>query len=115
MSTLIFSCLVFLISVLRASCLQTEIFYKIRELAHRHQYSLHARHDPIEEHTIIQPLDHFEATQKQATFKQRYWVNDNYWKKANGPVFLYIGGEFEISGGYIDFGMCLLPSFLIIN
>lgn len=105
MSRLIFPYLLFLIFVRCGRCLQTEIFYKFRELVHRHQYSLHARNDPIEEHTIEQPLDHFEVEQEQATFKQRYWVNAKYWRKPNGPVFLYIGGEFEMSGGYIDSGM----------
>ena len=92
------------IAVLRSSCLQTEIFYKIRQLVHEHQQSLQARHNFIEQQTIEQPLDHFEPSQK--TFKQRYWVNDNYWnwRKKDGPVFLYIGGEFEMSAGYIDGG-----------
>ena len=103
MSKLMFPCLLFLISLLRVSSLQTEIFYKIRELAHKHRL-LSARHDAIEEHTIVQPLDHFEAEHKEATFKQRYWVNANYWRQGDGPVFLYIGGEFEMSGGFIDFG-----------
>ncbi|XP_020607389.1 thymus-specific serine protease-like [Orbicella faveolata] len=91
------------IAVLHGSCLQTEIFYKIRQLVHEHQHSLQARHDFIEQQTIEQPLDHFEPSQK--TFEQRYWVNANYWKeKDHGPVFLYIGGEFPMSAGYIDGG-----------
>lgn len=101
-----FSYLLLLIVVLRGvSCLHTELFHKFPELVHKYQYSLHARNDPIEEHTIVQPLDHFEASRSQATFKQRYWVNANYWKNADGPVFLYIGGEFSMSGEYIDYGM----------
>lgn len=28
---------------------------------------------------------------------QRYLVNDFYWKKHDGPVFLYIGGEGALS------------------
>ena len=71
-----------------------------------------ARNDPIEEHTIVQTLDHFEASQSQATFKQRYWVNANYWRKADGPVFLYIGGEFEMSEEFIDYGMKRIIFFL---
>lgn len=90
------------IAVLHGSCLQTEIFYKIRQLVHEHQQSLQARHHFIEEQNIEQPLDHFEPSQK--TFKQRYWVNANYWRKKDGPVFLYIGGEFEMSARYIDGG-----------
>ena len=95
--------LLLLTFILHVSCFRTEIFYKIRQYVHKHQYSLHARHDPIKEHTITQPLDHFEPSQK--TFNQRYWVNDNYRRKSDGPVFLYIGGESEMSGAYIDYGM----------
>lgn len=28
---------------------------------------------------------------------QRFLVNDRYWKKHDGPVFLYIGGEGPLS------------------
>ena len=103
MAKLVTYSLLLTIAVLHGSCLQTEIFYKFRQLVFKHQHSLQARHDPIKEHTIQQPLDHFEPSQK--TFKQRYWVNANYWRKKDGPVFLYIGGEFELSAGYIDGGM----------
>lgn len=102
MNFLIYS-LLLSIGVLHGSCLQTEIFYKIRRLVHENQQSLQARHDFIEQQTIEQPLDHFEPSQK--TFKQRYWVNANYWRMKDGPVFLYIGGEFEMSEGFIDGGM----------
>ena len=91
------------IAALHGSCLQTEIFYKIRQLVDKHRQSLQARHDFIEQQTIEQPLDHFEPSQK--TFEQRYWVNANYWKKEDGPVFLYIGGESRMSAAYIDGGM----------
>ena len=30
---------------------------------------------------------------KQRTYVQRYWVNKDFWKSPDGPVFLYIGGE----------------------
>ena len=29
----------------------------------------------------------------QRTYVQRYWVNKDFWKSPDGPVFLYIGGE----------------------
>ncbi|XP_074632325.1 thymus-specific serine protease-like isoform X2 [Acropora palmata] len=94
-----------LVFVLRVSCLRTEIFSKFRELVHKEQYMRWGRGDFIEEGTIKQPLDHFHPpTQKSITFEQRYWVNSNYWNNSTGPVFLYIGGEFEMSGAYIDFG-----------
>ena len=40
----------------------------------------------------MQPLDHFDASD-QRQYKQRYWVEQKFWKKPNGPVLLYIGGE----------------------
>ncbi|XP_022797698.1 thymus-specific serine protease-like isoform X2 [Stylophora pistillata] len=94
--------LLLLAVISHTSCFQTEISYKIREYVREHQYLVYARHDPIEEYTLEQPLDHFEPSQK--TLKQRYWVNANYWRKEDGPVFLYIGGEAEISGAAIDYG-----------
>ena len=94
-----------LVFVLRVSCLRTEIFSKFRELVHKEQYMRWGRGDFIKEGTIKQPLDHFHPpTPKSITFEQRYWVNLNYWNNSNGPVFLYIGGEFEMSGDYIDYG-----------
>ena len=31
------------------------------------------------------------------TYEQRYWINDKYWDKENGPVFVYICGEWTCS------------------
>mmetsp|Transcript_23139 Transcript_23139/g.31695 ORF Transcript_23139/g.31695 Transcript_23139/m.31695 type:complete len:473 (-) Transcript_23139:183-1601(-) len=48
-------------------------------------------------------LDNFDAS-NQATFEQRFYVNDQYWEAGVGPVFLYIGGEGTLNGppgGYI--------------
>ena len=108
MARLVIHSLLLLIAVLHVACLQTEVFYNIRQLVKKHQHSLQARHDLINENTIEQPVDHFEPSQK--TFKQRYWVNANYWRKNDGPVFLYIGGEFELSAAFIDGGMYKLFS-----
>ncbi|KAL9952174.1 hypothetical protein ACROYT_G039389 [Oculina patagonica] len=102
MARLLIYSLLLLLAVLHVSCFQTEIFYKIRQLVFKHQHSIQARHDLIDEYTIEQPVDHFEPSQK--TFRQRYWVNANYWRKSDGPVFLYIGGESEMSAGFIDGG-----------
>ena len=42
---------------------------------------------------FTQFLDHFDP-QNSATWQQRYFVNESYWTdKANGPVFLMLGGE----------------------
>lgn len=45
---------------------------------------------------FTQPLDHF-SRQTNATYNQRYWVNPDFWKPPNGPVFLHIGGEGALS------------------
>ena len=102
MEKFLVQCLLLLSVISRTTCFQTEISYKIREYVREHQHSLYARHDPIEEFTLEQPLDHFEPSQK--TFKQRYMVNTKYWRKEDGPVFLYIGGEGKLSQADIDYG-----------
>ncbi|MEE6522054.1 hypothetical protein FKM82_020459, partial [Ascaphus truei] len=50
---------------------------------------------PIEGY-ITQPLDHFNR-RNNATYRQRYWVNEKFWQYHEGPVFLYIGGESSVS------------------
>ncbi|XP_075043004.1 thymus-specific serine protease [Mixophyes fleayi] len=47
---------------------------------------------PPVEGFLTQPLDHFNR-RNNATYKQRYWVNEEFWQRPGGPVFLYIGGE----------------------
>lgn len=42
------------------------------------------------------PVDHFDVASK-STFKQRYYVNDQYWS-GSGPVFYEIGGEGTLNG-----------------
>ncbi len=41
---------------------------------------------------IDQYLDHFDKNSK-TTWKQRYFVNDTWWDKENGPIFILLGGE----------------------
>ena len=46
-----------------------------------------------EEQWLAQQLDHFDS-QNDMTWQQRYFVNESCWTdKANGPVFLMLGGE----------------------
>ncbi|XP_072525472.1 thymus-specific serine protease [Salminus brasiliensis] len=45
---------------------------------------------------IHQPLDHFTHTGTR-TFAQKYLVNEEYWERPHGPVFLYIEGEGALS------------------
>ncbi|XP_017295714.1 thymus-specific serine protease [Kryptolebias marmoratus] len=58
--------------------------------------TLEARgHQPLQhvrEARIYQPLDHFNR-QDMNTFPQRFFVNEAYWQRPDGPVFLFIGGE----------------------
>jgi pimeloyl-ACP methyl ester carboxylesterase len=49
-----------------------------------------------------QLVDHFGQTEVR-TFKQRYFVNSEYYKP-NGPVFLMIGGEGEASSKWMHQG-----------
>jgi hypothetical protein len=45
------------------------------------------------EYFFEQTLDHFNR-ENNATFKQRYFVNETYWSKySNAPVFFCVGGE----------------------
>ena len=52
---------------------------------------------------IEQPLDHFSWPTGTGTYKQRYYVYDRWWKKAEGPVFFYVGAcmssEWKCVGG----------------
>lgn len=45
---------------------------------------------------FTQKLDHFNY-QDWRTYDQRYFINDKYWDKENGPVFVYICGEYTCS------------------
>uniref|UniRef100_A0A8D0BRG3 Thymus-specific serine protease n=1 Tax=Salvator merianae TaxID=96440 RepID=A0A8D0BRG3_SALMN len=51
---------------------------------------------PLQMGYIRQPLDHFNK-REPITFGQRFWINEQYWQKPGGPVFLYIGGESALS------------------
>ena len=44
-----------------------------------------------------QLIDHFNPEDRR-TFKQKYYVTDQFWDRENGPVILYICGEGPCSG-----------------
>ncbi|XP_078517213.1 thymus-specific serine protease-like [Lissotriton helveticus] len=69
-----------------------EVYY--RRKFHRGQMALPVN-EPVEGY-IRQPLDHFNR-RNNATYNQRYWINEEYWQRKDGPVFLYIGGESSLS------------------
>ena len=52
-------------------------------------------------HYIDAKCDNFDAA-NTCTFKQKYYTDEQYWD-GKGPVFLYIGGEGDLSppSGYI--------------
>lgn len=83
-------------------------FYKIRQLV-EHERELRYKNQGYEEvqgFAFDQRLDHFEVrTGNLRVFSQRYWKNSAYWKKPDGPVFLYVGGEGALSGMEISGGM----------
>uniref|UniRef100_A0A3Q1EJE8 Peptidase M28 domain-containing protein n=1 Tax=Acanthochromis polyacanthus TaxID=80966 RepID=A0A3Q1EJE8_9TELE len=58
----------------------------------------------VKEAWIHQPLNHFNR-QDVNTFTQRFFVNEAYWQRPDGPVFLFIGGEgpiyeFDVLAGH---------------
>ena len=67
---------------------------------------LHLRAPPISsdykppaEQWFDQKLDHFGNA--PGSWKQRYFVNDTFWMKDGGPVFLMLGGESEANPNWI--------------
>ncbi|XP_031554719.1 thymus-specific serine protease-like isoform X2 [Actinia tenebrosa] len=82
-------------------------FYKIRQLV-EHERELKYKNQGFNEvqgFAFNQRLDHFEVrTGNLRVFSQRYWRNAAYWRKPDGPVFLYIGGEGALSGAEISGG-----------
>lgn len=53
--------------------------------------SLQKTNFSIDELWYTQQLDHLNPADNR-TWQQRYFVNDQYWKK-DGPVFIFIAGE----------------------
>ncbi|XP_063793920.1 thymus-specific serine protease [Pseudophryne corroboree] len=81
---------------------QRQIRQKIHQLQEIHKFkSFYSRlgipagrntYVPPIEGFLTQPLDHFNR-RNNGTYKQRYWVNEEFWQRPGGPVFLFIGGE----------------------
>ncbi|KAI4464559.1 protease s28 pro-x carboxypeptidase-related [Holotrichia oblita] len=59
------------------------------------------RADP-EWHTITQKVDHFNPIDLR-TWSMRYLSNDEFYE-GGGPIFIYLGGEWEISTGRLTAG-----------
>ena len=45
-------------------------------------------------HTFTNKIDHFNKTDTR-TYEQRYWMNQMYWDPKNGPILVYICGEWS--------------------
>uniref|UniRef100_A0A3B4YV43 Uncharacterized protein n=1 Tax=Seriola lalandi dorsalis TaxID=1841481 RepID=A0A3B4YV43_SERLL len=77
-----------------------------------HTVSGHQPLRHVTEGRIHQPLDHFNR-QAVNTFPQRFFVNEAYWQRPDGPVFLFIGGEgpifeFDVLAGTVGCSTCLI-------
>ncbi|EPB73806.1 serine carboxypeptidase S28 [Ancylostoma ceylanicum] len=55
--------------------------------------------EEIEPQFITQPFDHFNS-RDQRTFRQKYYMNDE-WAKPDGPMFLLIGGEAPLDSQWV--------------
>ena len=52
----------------------------------------------FEEFTFPNLIDHFSINSGIVSlYDQRYWTNDSFYDKTNGPVFLYLCGEWTCS------------------
>ncbi|XP_034665533.1 putative serine protease K12H4.7 [Drosophila subobscura] len=60
------------------------------------------RADVVQTLWIEQQLDHFDDAE-QRTWQMRYMLNDALYQ-SGGPLFIYLGGEWEISAGRITGG-----------
>lgn len=54
-------------------------------------------------HWFTQRLDHFDDS-NTATWQQRFFYNDSFHDKPNGPVFVMIGGEGEANPIWLTVG-----------
>ncbi|KAH3770490.1 hypothetical protein DPMN_171777, partial [Dreissena polymorpha] len=93
-------------------------FWKFRQLVEHHRrqradqviaerYRKNGyRSSPTQTFFLEQPLDHFNAMFKELgkTYKQRYYVNAEFWFGQESPVFLFIGGEGTLTARDVEAG-----------
>ncbi|KAI3383561.1 hypothetical protein SNEBB_005366 [Seison nebaliae] len=60
------------------------------------------QYEEVDDLWFYQKLDHF--SDNPTTWKQRYFINSQYFDKSNGPIFLMIGGEGEASKKWMTSG-----------
>lgn len=63
------------------------------------EYKAKATSRLIRSNTITQKVDHFDATNTD-TWQMRYFSNNEHYAPG-GPLFIYLGGEWEISYGWV--------------
>ncbi|XP_066840710.1 LOW QUALITY PROTEIN: distal membrane-arm assembly complex protein 2 [Anser cygnoides] len=51
---------------------------------------------PVVGGSLQQPLDHFDPLEGRV-LTQRFWINEEFWDRPAGPVFLVVGGESALS------------------
>jgi pimeloyl-ACP methyl ester carboxylesterase len=61
------------------------------------EHKLRLSANPATPLTWSAPIDHFNNS-TESTFKQRYFVDDSYFKGGDSPVFFEIGGEGTLGG-----------------
>ena len=49
------------------------------------------------EFTFTNKIDHTDRSPIYGIYQQRYWTNDEFYDSQNGPVFLYLCGEWTCS------------------
>ncbi|XP_797434.4 dipeptidyl peptidase 2 [Strongylocentrotus purpuratus] len=60
---------------------------------------------PYKEKFFDQFIDHFNSeSHGKQTFRQRYFVTDDYWQKGSGPIFFYTGNEGAIESFFDNTG-----------
>uniref|UniRef100_A0A3B3YFS3 Serine protease 16 n=1 Tax=Poecilia mexicana TaxID=48701 RepID=A0A3B3YFS3_9TELE len=104
--------LFFLLNIVDSGRILSKINQRYRDLqARKHKEVfltlLASKSKPLQHVTegrVHQPLDHFNR-QNVKTFTQRFFVNEAYWQRPDGPVFLFIGGEgpiynFDVLAGH---------------
>ncbi|XP_051534522.1 thymus-specific serine protease [Myxocyprinus asiaticus] len=86
------------------------VLWKMKERVREIQQTRVKQHMMMHTSTVIpkegrihQPLNHFDRKNTK-TFPQRFFLNEVYWKRSDGPVFLYIGGEGPLSKFSVLFG-----------
>lgn len=99
----------FLLSILSVLCL----IFRLGDGVGLHGFHFRGLEEPrssnkysslsVKEAWIQQPLDHYNPRDNR-TWSMRYYKNDQFYKDG-GPILIMIGGEWEISTGFLETGL----------